>query len=116
VVEFLDSVCEVAVVGLVGVVVGFVKLGIGVIAVADEEFARAFGADVLQAHEVGEHRHIWGVGPSVLIGAVISAIGLLVTYLWAPETANISLTKSSSVKQASPPPPTPATGAVPAPS
>jgi hypothetical protein len=52
----------------------------------------------------------------VLIGAVISAIGLLVTYLWAPETANISLTKSSSVKQASPPPPTPATGAVPAPS
>jgi hypothetical protein len=52
----------------------------------------------------------------VLIGAVISAIGLLVTYLWAPETANISLTKSSHVEQASPPPATPAAGAVPAPS
>ena len=58
----------------------------------------------------------WGIGPSVLIGAVISAIGLLVTYLWAPETANISLTKSSHVEQASPPPATPAAGAVPAPS
>jgi len=58
----------------------------------------------------------WGIGPSVLIGAVISAIGLLVTYLWAPETANISLTKSSHVEHASPPPATPAAGAVPAPS
>ena len=58
----------------------------------------------------------WGVGPSVLVGAVISAIGLTVTYLWAPETANISLTKSSHVEPASPPPATPAAGAVPAPS
>jgi hypothetical protein len=57
----------------------------------------------------------WGVGPSVLVGAVLSAIGLLVTYLWAPETANISLTKTCSLEQASPPPPTPAAGAVPPP-
>ena len=58
----------------------------------------------------------WGVGPSVLVGAVLSAIGLLVTYLWAPETANISLTKTSSVEQLPPPPATPAAGVVPAPS
>src|SRR5215831_2134915 len=42
----------------------------------------------------------WGIGPSVLVGAVLSAIGLGVTYAWAPETANISLTKSSHVKHA----------------
>jgi hypothetical protein len=52
----------------------------------------------------------------VLVGAVLSAIGLLVTYLWAPETANISLTKTCAIEQAAPPPPTPAAGAVPAPS
>jgi putative MFS transporter len=56
----------------------------------------------------------WGVGPSVLIGALLSAIGLAVTYLWAPETANISLTKTSAVEELPPPPATPATGAVPA--
>jgi putative MFS transporter len=57
-----------------------------------------------------------GLGPSVLIGAMISAIGLLVTYLWAPETANLSLTSTSSVEHAPPPPATPATGVIPAPS
>jgi putative MFS transporter len=44
-----------------------------------------------------------GIGPSVLIGAVIAAIGLCVTYLWAPETNGISLTQASSVE----PPATP---------
>jgi putative MFS transporter len=58
----------------------------------------------------------WGVGPSVLIGAVISAIGLAVTYMWAPETANINLTRTSAVEELPPPPATPATGTVPAPS
>jgi putative MFS transporter len=58
-----------------------------------------------------------GLGPSVLIGSAISAIGLFVTYLWAPETTNLSLTHTSSLKHAPPPPPTaPATGVVPAPS
>jgi hypothetical protein len=38
------------------------------------------------------------LGPSVLIGAAICAIGLVVTYLWAPETNDISLTRASSVK------------------
>jgi len=36
-----------------------------------------------------------------------------VTYLWAPETANISLTESCSLEPVSPPP-APAAGAVPA--
>jgi len=57
-----------------------------------------------------------GLGPSVLIGAAICAVGLVVTYLWAPETTDISLTKTSSIEQSLPPPATPATGAVPAPS
>jgi putative MFS transporter len=39
-----------------------------------------------------------GIGPSVLIGAALCAIGLLVTYLWAPETTGISLTKTSSLE------------------
>jgi hypothetical protein len=39
-----------------------------------------------------------GLGPSVLIGAVICAIGLAVTYLWAPETTDVSLTRTSSVE------------------
>jgi putative MFS transporter len=56
----------------------------------------------------------WGVGPSMLVFAVVSAIGLLVTYLWAPETANVSLTESSTVAESSPPPSTSAAGAVPA--
>src|SRR5262249_42614671 len=55
----------------------------------------------------------WGVGPSVLVGAVISAVGLLVTYLWAPETANISLTESCAIEPQVTPPPA-AAGAVPA--
>ena len=57
-----------------------------------------------------------GLGPSVLIGAAICAIGLFVTYIWAPETTNISLTETSSIEPSPPPPATPATGAVPAPS
>lgn len=56
-----------------------------------------------------------GIGPSVLIGAGLCAIGLLVTYMWAPETTGISLTKTSTLE---PPPPTPpaAPGVLPAPS
>ena len=54
-----------------------------------------------------------GLGPTVLIFAGLSAIGLVVTYLWAPETANISLTETTSVEHATPPPAT-AAGAVPA--
>jgi putative MFS transporter len=49
-----------------------------------------------------------GIGPSVLIGAAISAIGLFVTYIWAPETTGISLTQTSSLKQPPPPPVAPA--------
>jgi putative MFS transporter len=41
-----------------------------------------------------------GVGPSVLVGAGICAVGLLVTHLWAPETTALSLTDS---QQAAPP-------------
>ncbi len=37
-----------------------------------------------------------GIGPTVLIAAGICAIGLIVTYLWAPETTELSLTKSES--------------------
>ena len=55
-----------------------------------------------------------GVGPSMLIGAAICAIGLFVTYIWAPETTGISLTRTSSLEQSPPPPVAPATGAVPA--
>jgi MFS transporter, putative metabolite transport protein len=56
-----------------------------------------------------------GIGPTVLIFAAVSAVGLVVTYLWAPETANISLTETCSVEHATPPPAT-AAGAIPAPS
>jgi MFS transporter, putative metabolite transport protein len=45
-----------------------------------------------------------GIGPSMLIGAVICAIGLVVTYLWAPETTGISLTRTCRVEQQPPPP------------
>jgi putative MFS transporter len=45
-----------------------------------------------------------GIGPSLLIGAAICAIGLVVTYLWAPETTGISLTRTCSVEQQPPPP------------
>jgi MFS transporter, putative metabolite transport protein len=56
-----------------------------------------------------------GIGPTVLIFAAVSVVGLVVTYLWAPETANISLTETSSIEHATPPPAT-AAGAIPAPS
>lgn len=36
----------------------------------------------------------FGIGPSVLIGAAICVGGLVVTHLWAPETTDLSLTKS----------------------
>lgn len=36
----------------------------------------------------------WGIAPSVLVGAGICVVGLVATYLWAPETTNLSLTKS----------------------
>jgi putative MFS transporter len=35
-----------------------------------------------------------GIGPSMLIAAAVCAIGLAVTYLWAPETTDLSLTES----------------------
>lgn len=37
----------------------------------------------------------FGIGPSVLIGAAICLVGLLVTHLWAPETTALSLTQSA---------------------
>src|SRR4051794_20018652 len=36
----------------------------------------------------------FGVGTSVLIGAAICLVGLVVTHLWAPETTDLSLTRS----------------------
>jgi putative MFS transporter len=39
-----------------------------------------------------------GVGPSVMIGAGIAAVGLFVTYIWAPETNGISLTEAAQVQ------------------
>jgi len=39
-----------------------------------------------------------GVGPTVLIGAAIAAIGAGATHLWAPETTHLSLTKSPKAK------------------
>lgn len=38
----------------------------------------------------------FGIGPSVLIGAAICVVGLVATHLWAPETTELSLTKSES--------------------
>jgi putative MFS transporter len=35
-----------------------------------------------------------GIGPSMLIAAAVCAVGLAVTYLWAPETTDLSLTES----------------------
>jgi putative MFS transporter len=35
-----------------------------------------------------------GIGPSMLIAAGVCAIGLVVTYLWAPETTDLSLTET----------------------
>ncbi len=37
----------------------------------------------------------FGIGTSVLIGAAICLVGLVVTHLWAPETTALSLTKSA---------------------
>ncbi|WP_372476566.1 MFS transporter [Pseudonocardia terrae] len=53
-----------------------------------------------------------GVGPSMLVGAAICAIGLAATYAWAPETTGISLTRTSQVTGQSAPPQPP--GQVPA--
>ena len=36
----------------------------------------------------------WGIGPSVLVATGVCVVGLVATYLWAPETTNLSLTKS----------------------
>jgi putative MFS transporter len=44
----------------------------------------------------------FGIGPSVLVGAALCAIGLFVTYIWAPETTGISLTRTSSLEAAAP--------------
>jgi putative MFS transporter len=44
----------------------------------------------------------FGVGPSVLIGSAIVAIGLIVTYMWAPETNGISLTETGSFEAVTP--------------
>ncbi|TWP37938.1 MFS transporter [Leekyejoonella antrihumi] len=36
----------------------------------------------------------FGIGPSLLAGAAICVVGLVVTHLWAPETTDLSLTKT----------------------
>jgi putative MFS transporter len=38
----------------------------------------------------------FGIGTSMLIAAAVCAVGLVVTYLWAPETTALSLTESES--------------------
>lgn len=38
----------------------------------------------------------WGIGPSVLVGAGVCLVGLVVTHLWAPETTDLTLTESKS--------------------
>jgi putative MFS transporter len=42
----------------------------------------------------------FGIGPNLVIGAVICAVGLVVTHLWAPETTDLSLTRA---EEAEPP-------------
>jgi putative MFS transporter len=42
----------------------------------------------------------FGIGPSMLIAAAVCAVGLVVTYLWAPETTELSLTQT---QRATPP-------------
>jgi putative MFS transporter len=37
-----------------------------------------------------------GIGTSMLIAAAVCALGLVVTYLWAPETTELSLSESAS--------------------
>lgn len=44
----------------------------------------------------------FGIVPSLLVGAVVCVGGLVVTHLWAPETTDLSLTKT---KEAEPPGP-----------
>ncbi len=39
-----------------------------------------------------------GIGPSLVIGAVICVAGLVVTHLWAPETTDLSLTKAETAE------------------
>jgi putative MFS transporter len=38
----------------------------------------------------------FGIGASLVIAAAICAVGLVVTYLWAPETTDLSLTEAES--------------------
>ena len=40
----------------------------------------------------------FGIGPSMVIGAALCALGLFVTYIWAPETTGISLTRTASLE------------------
>jgi MFS transporter, putative metabolite transport protein len=42
-----------------------------------------------------------GIGPSMLIAGAVCAIGLVVTYLWAPETTALSLTETERATAAS---------------
>jgi len=44
-----------------------------------------------------------GVGPSVLIGAAICAVGALASHIWAPETTGLSLTRTGQFKAVSAP-------------
>ena len=37
----------------------------------------------------------WGIGPVILIAAGLCAIGFVVTYAWAPETTDQSLSESA---------------------
>jgi putative MFS transporter len=39
----------------------------------------------------------WGVGPVMLIGAAVCALGLVVSIMWAPETNGLALTDSSAM-------------------
>jgi putative MFS transporter len=39
----------------------------------------------------------WGVGPVMLVGVLVIALGFLVSVLWAPETRNLELTETSSL-------------------
>ena len=40
-----------------------------------------------------------GIGPTMLIGAVITFVGMIATMAWAPETKGLTLAESSSIKQ-----------------
>ncbi|WP_176386684.1 MFS transporter [Gulosibacter sp. 10] len=43
----------------------------------------------------------WGVGPTLLIGVAICALGLVVSIMWAPETTGLKLTDTASIPTAS---------------